>query len=223
MRSPNFELYTTAAEKTGTRSAARFEEIRTAFTDIVGVKLPGKKPVTIVAFRDERGICALRVRAAPLPITCRCFTSDFIVMQDLLPEHYPMVLHEYTHLVINQAGMKLPLWLNEGFAELYSTMKPMRGKILVGRMLPGRLQMAEAGLVDLREILSADTGSPAYNETDRIGIFYAESWALVHMLKFSEATRRVLNASWMRSAGERQVIRRSRGSTAKPSRRSRRT
>ena len=109
------------------------------------------------------------------------------MMQDLLPEHYPMVLHEYTHVVINQAGMKLPLWLNEGFAELYSTMKPVHNKILVGRLIPGRMQVAEAGLVDLRGILDANAQSPAYNEGSRVAIFYAESWALVHMLKFSKS------------------------------------
>jgi tetratricopeptide (TPR) repeat protein len=54
-------------------------------------------------------------------------------------------------------------------------------------MLPGRLQAAAAGLVNLREILSADYRSPAYNEANRLGIFYAESWALVHMLKFSKS------------------------------------
>ena len=83
--------------------------------------------------------------------------------------------------------MKLPLWLNEGFAELYATMKPVGGKILVGRVIPDRLQVAEAGLANLRDILNANTHSLSYNENDRIGIFYAESWALVHMLKFSRS------------------------------------
>jgi len=49
-----------------------------------------------------------------------------------------------------------------------------------------RLQAAQAGLIDLREILNADRRSPLYHEANRIGIFYAESWALLHMLKFNE-------------------------------------
>jgi tetratricopeptide (TPR) repeat protein len=115
------------------------------------------------------------------------FDRDLIVIQDLLPEHYPMALHEYTHLVGHQAGMNLPLWLNEGFAELYSTMRPMGGKVVVGRIIPGRLEVAEQGLANLREILNAGRSSQAYNEGSRLGIFYAESWSLVHMLKFSKA------------------------------------
>jgi len=187
MHSANFELYTTASEKTGRDALLVFEQIRTAFSDIVGVKLPEKKPVTIVAFRDEEEYAPYRIRPGAPSYYLPLLRHDFIVMQDLLPEHYPLVLHEYTHVVINQAGMKLPLWLNEGFAELYSTMKPVGKKILVGRMIPARMQVAEGGLVNLREILSTDARSPNYNEGARLGIFYAESWALVHMLKFSKS------------------------------------
>ncbi len=186
MHSRNFELCTTAGEKAGREALAVFEEIRTAFTDILGVKLPDDKPITVLAFRDEQEYAPYRPHDGAFAYYMPLSRHDFIVIQDLLPEHYPQVLHEYTHAVINQAGMKLPLWLNEGFAELYSTLMPMGGKILVGRIIPGRLEVAEAGLIDLHEILKADIHSKAYNENDRIGIFYAESWALVHMLKFSK-------------------------------------
>ena len=56
----------------------------------------------------------------------------------------------------------------------------------MGRIIPGRLQLAQAGLLDLHEVLNADRQSALYHENNRVGIFYAESWALVHMLKFSD-------------------------------------
>jgi tetratricopeptide (TPR) repeat protein len=191
LRSPNFELYTSAGEKTGRQALQVFEEVRSAFKDILGIKIPNQQPTTIVIFRDTEEFAPYRPQGNIIAYYMSLSRRDFIILQDLLPEHYPMALHEYTHLVIHQAGMKLPLWLNEGFAEFYSTMKPMGNKILVGRVIPGRLEVAEQGLMDLREILKADKSSKAYNEADRMGIFYAESWALVHMLKFSKpyATR----------------------------------
>jgi tetratricopeptide (TPR) repeat protein len=185
MQSPNFELYTTAGEKSGREALLVFEEIRSAFKDIVGVKLPEKKPVSIIAFRDEQEYAPYRLRAGTASYYMPMPGRDFIVLQDLSQEHLPYLLHEYTHVVIHQAGMKLPVWLNEGFAEFYSTMKPVGGKILVGRVIPGRLEVAEAGLVSLREILNTGYQSSDYNETSRLGTFYAESWALVHMLKFN--------------------------------------
>jgi tetratricopeptide (TPR) repeat protein len=161
--------------------------VRRAFKEILGVKLHGDHPVTIVAFRDAQEYEPYQPHDGAFAFYMPQPHRDFIVIQDLLPEHYQVILHEYTHLVIHQAGMKLPLWLNEGFAELYATMRPMGSKIWVGRVMPQHLQVAEAGLANLREILDADTRSKVYNEKDRMGIFYAESWAMVHMLKFSDA------------------------------------
>jgi len=186
LRSSNFELFTATDEKTGRNALVFFEEVRRAFTEILGVKLPENKPVTIIAFRDEQAFAPYRPMPNVTAFTISLPRHDYIVMQDLIPEHYPLALHEYTHAIVDQAGMKLPLWLNEGFADLYATMIPAGRKILVGRIIPGRLQTAQAGLIDLHEVLSAGRESPLYHEANRNGIFYAESWALVHMLKFSE-------------------------------------
>jgi tetratricopeptide (TPR) repeat protein len=186
LHSPNFELYTTDDAKSGRDAIRYFEEVRSAFTEILGVKLPPNRPVTVIAFRNAEESAPYRPRENVFAYYKAAPHRDFIVMQDLDPEHRPVVLHEYTHLVVSQAGMKLPLWLNEGFAELYSTMKQVGGKILVGRMLPGRMQVAQSGLVSLREIVTAGVDSPYYKDPGRSAIFYAESWALIHMLKFSK-------------------------------------
>ncbi len=185
-RSTNFELYTTSDESTGREALVFFEQVRRAFTEILGVKLPENKPVTIIAFRDEAAFAPYRPQQNVQAFTMALPRHDYIVMQDLVPEHYSVGLHEFTHVVVGQAGIKLPLWLNEGFAEVYATMKPVGHKILVGRIIQSRLQMAQAGLIDLREVLSTDRQSRLYHENNRVGIFYAESWALVHMLKFSD-------------------------------------
>ena len=187
LRGTNFELYTTSNESAGREALVYFEQVRRAFTEILGLKLPNSKPVTIIAFRDEPAFIPYRPQPTVIAYSLFGLGRDYIVMQDLVPEHYPVALHEYTHVVVEQAGMKLPVWLDEGFAEVYSTMKPVGRKILVGRIITPRLQTAQNGLLDLREVLTADHHSRLYHETNRTGVFYAESWALVHMLKFSDA------------------------------------
>lgn len=186
LRSPNFELYTTSSEGIGRDALQFFEQVRRAFTEILGVKLPENKPITVIAFRDEQTFAPYRPQGNVGAYSMFLPNRDFIVMQDLNPEHYQIGLHEFTHVVIRQAGMNLPLWLDEGFAEFFATLKPAGNKILVGRIIPGRLQDAQSGLVNLREVLATDRRSPLYHEANRVGGFYAESWALVHMLKFSD-------------------------------------
>ena len=187
-RSANFTLYTTCDETAGRDALVFFEEIRRAFTEILGVKLPQEKPVTVIAFRDPKTFAQYRPQGDVVAYTLSQSRRDYIVMQDLAPEHYSRALHEYTHVVIEQAGMKVPLWLNEGFAEFYATLKPEGRKIVVGRIIPERLQLAQSGLIDLRG--NSQRRSPVrlfILKTNRSGIFYAESWALVHMLKFSDS------------------------------------
>ena len=187
VRSANFELYTSDSEKAARDTLIVFEEARSAFQDLIGIKFPDRPPATVVAFRDaeeyapyapHKDIPAYYLSVGPL---------DLIVLQDLTPAHHSLALHEYTHLVIHQAGMKLPVWLDEGFAELYGTMMPAGNKIVVGRVIPERLAGAQQGLLDLNKVLSVSRSSSSFHEPGLALAFYAESWALVHMLKFSKA------------------------------------
>src|SRR5438046_874231 len=83
----------------------------------------------------------------------------------------------------SHAGLKFPTWLNEGLADLYSTLRMQGDKALVGDLIPGRLQsLSTEKWVPLSVILSAGQDSPYYNEKSKAGSFYSESWALVHML-----------------------------------------
>jgi len=84
---------------------------------------------------------------------------------------------------VRHSGLKIPLWLNEGWAEVYSTLRPMGKETAIGDMVPGRVAELERNAwMDFKELTSVDRGSPEYNEGGRVGIFYAESWALAHML-----------------------------------------
>jgi len=186
LHSENFELFTTSDERSGHDALVFFEQVRRAFTEILGIKLPERKPTTILAFRNEQAFAPYRPQNNLAAYSMSMPGRDFIVMQDLVPEHYPIGLHEFTHVIIGQAGIKLPVWLEEGFAELYSTLKPAGRKIFLGHVIPAQLQQVQAGLIDLREVLRADRQSSLYHDDDRIGIYYGESWALAHMLKFSE-------------------------------------
>jgi tetratricopeptide (TPR) repeat protein len=186
IESPHFELYTTDDAKSGREAVQHFEQVRSAFIDILGIKLVNKRPVSIVAFRNPDEYAPYRIHDNVAAYYMASPRHDFIVIGDLAVEHHSFAVHEYTHLVIDQAGLKLPLWLNEGFAEIYSTMRVAGNKILVGRIIPERLNAAQSGSIDLREILTATRNSAVYTAPGQQSIFYGESWALVHMLKFSK-------------------------------------
>jgi Flp pilus assembly protein TadD len=82
------------------------------------------------------------------------------------------------------------LWLNEGLAELYGSMKFSGNDALLGAPLPHYIRLLrENELLPLSTLFSIGTSSPHYNEQDKSGIFYGQSWALVHYLMLGENGR----------------------------------
>ena len=188
--SANFELYTTAGERAGRDLIRHFEQVRGFFMQAFGSRLPGKRPARIVAFRNEKEFLPYRPSEAAAAFYQPGQLHDFIVMRSASADHYPMAVHEYTHLLIHQTEMEIPLWLNEGLAELYSNLVPRGDKILVGQVIPGRLQILRTERwIPLPALLAANHDSPLYNEKTRAGMFYAETWALVHMLNLDPEYR----------------------------------
>ena len=106
------------------------------------------------------------------------------------PVSNPVVFHEFVHLVLSRSSTQPPLWFEEGTAELYSTVEPSADRVRVGEPIPSHL----ATLQRTRWLTAAELGamtnqSPEYAVRDRASLFYAESWALVHMLNLAPAWR----------------------------------
>src|SRR5438105_3488945 len=183
LETPHFELYTTAGEKKGREAILYFEQVRNFFLQSSPSKQVPEFPVRIVAFRSEKEYKPYRVSESAFAYYTRGRSRDYIVMQNIASEYYPAAIHEYTHLIVEHTGLKLPLWLNEGWADLYSSLQPSGNKARVGDMLPGRLQtLLSTKWLDFNLLTNVNPSSPFYNERDRAGIFYAESWLLIHML-----------------------------------------
>jgi tetratricopeptide (TPR) repeat protein len=110
----------------------------------------------------------------------------YIVMSDLSDRAYGTAIHEYTHLAIQLSGLRVPLWVNEGWAEVNSTLRPSKTETAVGDLIPEHLRSLEQDKwLDFETLTTVDHSSPIYNEANRAGIFYAQSWALMHMLYLS--------------------------------------
>src|SRR5213078_470299 len=98
---------------------------------------------------------------------------------------HPMatIFHEYTHLLTSHSNYDWPLWLKEGVAEFYSTFNVDKKAFTLGIPVSNHVHLLrESSFIPLKALIQVDHRSPAYNERDKQGIFYAESWALVHYL-----------------------------------------
>jgi Flp pilus assembly protein TadD len=193
MHSPNFEVYSCASEGATRDTLRYFEQVRSFFLQVMAQ--PEKEaekpvPVYIVAFGSEKEYAPYRFNEVALAYYHGGADRDYIVMGKTGIDTFPIATHEYVHLIAQHAGLKFPPWLNEGMAELYSTLQPQGGKILVGNLIRGRVYgLMREKWVPLSIILTADHSSSYYNEKNKAGRFYDESWALVHMLMLSPEYR----------------------------------
>ena len=186
LKSPNFEIYTDAGEARGREVVVELEQFRNIFA----VKASGRNisplPVLVFVFQSDAGFRPFRINDTSAGYYHSGPDGDFIAMR----ASDRTAAHEFVHVVLSHAAPEIPLWFGEGLAEFYSTVQ-FRGKqIWVGDPIEQHVQLLRNNrLLDLKTLRAIDSSSPYYREKNKLGVFYAQSWALMHMLHLSEKYR----------------------------------
>ncbi|HEY1754650.1 MAG TPA: tetratricopeptide repeat protein [Bryobacteraceae bacterium] len=193
-QNPNFEVYSTADEASVSDTLLEFEQVRSFFQSLASLhemhRTEKQAPVRIVAFSTAKEYEPYRPNQFAVAFYFPGIERDTIVMSHAGAEAFPVAIHEYFHLTMEHLGLKLPPWLGEGMAELYSTLHPLGGRTILGELIPSRVRaLRENKWVPLQTILAADSRSPYYNEKNKAGSLYDEGWALTHMLYLSPEYR----------------------------------
>lgn len=185
VRTANFEIYTPQSEKKAKETLLYFEQLREFFLSYWKTKADPGTPVRIVQFGSEKQWEAFRPHKTSAGYYVHGIDRDWIALSGYLQGWERLVCHEYTHLMVKQAGLNLPVWLNEGVAEIYSTFKPMGGKVQIGDLIPGHFYAVQSGWIPVPRLLEVKMDSPEYGgkNTEQ---FYAEAWGLTHMLMLSQ-------------------------------------
>ncbi len=182
IESPHFELFTNAGERSGRRTILYFEQVRDFFLKTGNVGKVPSSPVRIIRFRSPKEFKPYRPFKAAAAFYMSSPKQDLIVMGTPGRQTKNAAVHEYVHLLVKHSGAELPVWLNEGLAELYSTFEPQGKQVAFGK---AARVLADRQWLPFRELISADYESPHFDERDRTKVFYAQSWALTHMLCLS--------------------------------------
>jgi tetratricopeptide (TPR) repeat protein len=182
--SDHFEVYTTGNAGKARDALNYFERIHAFYADVLKINPPVKAPTRIILFSNEKEFAPYRPNEGAFAFYQPGPDRDYIVMQSLIDAAYPVVVHEYMHLIMRHViDTPLPPWMNEGWAEYYSTIQPRGDKMAVGGIPAGRMfQLTQQKLMPLSQLLRVGQNSPEYNDKKLMGSFYAQSWGLMHML-----------------------------------------
>lgn len=197
IRSPHFRVYSDAGEKKARRLTHEFEK----FHSLIHLFLPSVQagpgnPTIVLAAENERTLRSLlpqyweeKGKARPSGIFVGGPEKNYVALRiDLEDEYrYHVVYHEYVHLLLRLNYPRLPVWLGEGLAEClgYTAINDKISR--VGEPSPERIGiLRNEPMIPLRELFSVDHESPYYRDQSKVPMFYAQSWALTHMLFLGE-------------------------------------
>jgi tetratricopeptide (TPR) repeat protein len=179
--------------------ANRVIRLRDSLGLVTNLRVRSPLPTRIYVFNDERSFIPYRDAAMGratehtggifLP---RAEGSYVLLYIGKNTDADHIVQHELAHHFLrNTVGRGVPLWFSEGLAEFYSTFTIEGDSIKVGLPEPMHVDLLREGhFIPMAELLAMDEHSTAYNEGSRRGMFYAQSWALVHELVLGNAERR---------------------------------
>jgi hypothetical protein len=191
--SGHFVLCTDAAGDDARESLAELETIYETLRSILFSDDAGAAPVHVVLFVHtadlQRFIPSGTIAAfvPPLPGDPESHAT-MLLETSLSDEARRVFLHETTHAFIRRSFSPVPIWLNEGLATYFETMRIESGRVVLGEPIEAFAMPANM-VPSLFALLTADAatfyaGGNAHSVEGlhQQSSFYAASWNLVHML-----------------------------------------
>ena len=183
VNSPNFEIMSTLSTEETMELATDLERFRALIHAVTTTpKKESPVPTRIVAFASP----SQYIPFAPARQTAGFFNDAVrantvaLVDQSNVLDARTVIFHEYVHFILqNGTTVTYPLWYNEGFAEVLSTVRAHKGNLVIGALPRIRISAFTHGnWLPMRRVLEVTDYSDL--TSDQVGMFYAEAWALAH-------------------------------------------
>jgi tetratricopeptide (TPR) repeat protein len=182
---PHAEIFTDAGEKSAADLTTRFERMDAVFHDagISGTAMP----VRTFVFANEADFRRYRDDRASAGFY-KGGERDYIAFYSS-PDTRRVAMHEYVHMVLRRSSIALPHWFEEGTSDFYSTAEFQGANIRLGERIDGLLY----SLLHDKPLAAPQLNSKPPATKPSLTMYYAESWALVHMLNLAPSWAQASN------------------------------
>ena len=194
----NFNIISNADEGGSRKLALKLEQFHYVFSKLFNLPLTRRIPTTVMVFRNDGSFRPFKPLYNGKPANLAGYfqpsqDENIIALDISANEQRPLsvIFHEYTHLVTSETRREWPLWLKEGLAEVYSSFEVDDNKATLGNPISRHVfLLRDNKFIPLETLFGARHDSSIYNEREKQGIFYAQSWALCHYLMFGDKNLR---------------------------------
>lgn len=196
--SPNFTVFGNASEKELRFTVVELERFRQALLTLYPrLKLDSPVPMRVVVFKSDAAFTKFKPRNARGHLVREvggyyrgsADVNDIVLASQAdRRDTYQLIFHEYTHAVVHRNQARLPTWMDEGMAEFFSTFRSdEQGRGILGGVPPLRRDwLRHMELLPLADMLSPEGTSRIFRHPEKVGMFYAQAWALVHYLSLGD-------------------------------------
>jgi|GEM_PF-2519629 len=184
LQSEHFELYTPDSEKTGRQVLQHLERIRGAYEFLTKSKIQKNKRGRIVLFQNEKEYEQYRAGQFSAAYYMKARGEDYVVLSDFTPDIKRILNHEYFHLFSAHAEFNLPVWLEEGLADFFSTLEISSKNLSYGYPIENHLMYLNSlrgHPIPLARVFAINRENRYSNNREMTSQLYAQGWALTHM------------------------------------------
>ena len=195
VRTARFQVYSNAEAPVAVEVARHLERLAEVLRlTTSGLRVDGGRGIRVYVFRDLASFKPYRPYGDDerSGVTAGFHTSgddlEYIALH--APEQQlsmRFASHEYLHAVLSRSFGDLPVWVNEGLAEFYSTFEARGRRADIGRLVPEHVEWLERHSIPLAGLLLVSRDSPDYQQGETSRTVYAQSWALAHALMMDPA------------------------------------
>jgi tetratricopeptide (TPR) repeat protein len=193
LETPSFTFFSNASDKVTRHYAGELEAFRHFVARALGDGAVASPLPTLVYLFDSAETFdgfSLGERNVGWLISTR--QANVIALDTSSVAGTEVAYHEYLHFVVENSTPAVPLWLNEGLAEFYTTFRRGPDKLEVGRPVERHVEFLRRNrLISFDDLFAVTRKSPEYTEQRRRGVFYAQSWAFVHYLLVGQSEFRI--------------------------------
>ncbi|MEM8961373.1 MAG: hypothetical protein AAGD38_07850 [Acidobacteriota bacterium] len=212
--STHFSVYSQLSERQTRKLVENLELLRAVLGQIGGLDLTSPVPSVIFVFDAHREFVPfIPARFAGRGDNLAAYFyaaryQSFIAMVGKeMGDATAIAYHEYIHELVRHNLPQLPLWLNEGLAEYFSTFEVVGDYAKIGLPITHHVRWLRGNeLIPAGRLFSIGTTDPEYNEGSRRGVFYAQSWAMTHLLAHLDGGNLLRDSRILARLGQGEAI-----------------
>lgn len=189
LQTPRFGVVSQLGPESTERWAREFDRFIDAIQQLFGANDLSLPPLTIVLFEDARAFRPYmpnlqtdRDEVAGFFGNQATWSTIGLAGRSASTVTRRVVLHEAVHWVMSANEIDLPVWVDEGLAEVYSTFEVDAGSGRWGMPIEEHVNyLSQVGLLPVDELFRISRTE--VHSSDR---FYPQAWALAHYLLFGD-------------------------------------